>query len=102
MKNEKSVSAEYFRKWAQKNHPDYEERMAEAELEINLEMKIREMRKAQKLTQADLAKKMNTQQANISRLEKDITNIKLDTLMKLAAVFGKRLNITFQDIIVSE
>jgi len=45
---------------------------------------------------------MNTKQANISRFEKDISNVKLETLIKLARALGKTLEITFKDIAIAK
>ena len=95
MKKERVVSATSFRRRAQERDENYAERMDEAALEIHLEMEIRRLRKAQKLTQADLAEKMHTKQASVSRLEKDVANVKLHTLIKLAMALGKRLEIRF-------
>ena len=75
---------------------NFDELMQEATWEIHLEMEIRRLRKEQNLTQKELAKKMNTQQATISKLEKDITHVKLETLVKLANAFDKELIVRFQ------
>jgi len=47
----------------------------------------------QNLTQADLAKKMDTRQSNISRLESGNYNPSLNFLRKVALSLGKNLHI---------
>ena len=102
MKKEKYLTSGELTTWMEKNIDDYEKKMEEARLELNLEVRIREMRKNQKLSQADLAKRMNTRQGSVSRFEKDISNVKLETLIKLASALGKTLEITFKDMAVVE
>jgi transcriptional regulator with XRE-family HTH domain len=48
--------------------------------------KIRQLREAKKLTQADLAKKLNTTQQTIQRWEAGKTNISSDSLKELAII----------------
>lgn len=50
-------------------------------------------RKAQNITQAELAKRVGTQKSNISRLESGNYNPSLDFLIKVADALGKRLSI---------
>lgn len=47
------------------------------------------------LTQAELAKKLKTKQANISRLESGKVSPSIPFLQKVAEVFGKKLEIKF-------
>ncbi len=54
---------------------------------------IIEARKQQKLSQADLAKRIGTQKSNISRLESGNYNPSLDFLIKVAQCLGKDLKI---------
>lgn len=54
---------------------------------------IIQARKEQKMTQADLAKRMGTQKSNISRLESGNYNPSLDFLSKVAHCLGKDLKI---------
>ena len=57
---------------------------------------IIETRKAQNMTQAELAKLVGTQKSNISRLEGGNYNPSLDFLIKVAASLGKELKIQLQ------
>lgn len=53
-------------------------------------------RKAVGWTQKQLAEKMGTKQANISRFENGNANPSLEFLQKMANSMGKRLHITFE------
>ena len=52
-------------------------------------------RKEAGLTQKQLAEKMGTKQANISRFENGNANPSLEFLQKMASCLGKTLHITF-------
>jgi len=54
---------------------------------------IREARAAKKLTQAELAKKVNMPQSVIARLESGNHGVSLDTLSKIAHVIGKQVKL---------
>jgi DNA-binding XRE family transcriptional regulator len=47
------------------------------------------------MTQGELAKKLHTKQQVVSRMEQDKYKPTLNTLEKIAQVFGKRLEINF-------
>ena len=53
-------------------------------------------RKSAGLTQKQLAEKMGTAQANISRFENGNANHSLDFLQKMASCMGKTLHISFE------
>ena len=53
-------------------------------------------RKAAGLTQKELAERMGTAQANISRFENGNANPSLEFLQKMAASMGKTLHISFE------
>ena len=57
--------------------------------------KVIQARVAAGLTQAELAKKIGTRQANISRLESGTYNPSIELLMKVAQATGKRLEVNF-------
>ena len=57
---------------------------------------ILQLRKHKKMSQQTLAKKIGTTQSNIARMEAGNQNFSLATLGKLAAVFGKRLEVNFR------
>jgi len=53
-------------------------------------------RKEAGLTQKQLAEKMGTAQANISRFENGNANPSLEFLQKMAACMGKKLHVSFE------
>lgn len=57
--------------------------------------KIADLRERAHMTQAQLARKLHTKQQVISRLEQDRYQPSFRTLEKIAAVFGKRVEINF-------
>jgi DNA-binding XRE family transcriptional regulator len=99
MTKEKRISAKKLNAWAKEHYEDYDELMAEADLEIRLEIRIKEIRKSLKMTQKDLAKKMNTKQSNISKFEQDLSHVQINTLRKLAVALSKTMKITFEDVV---
>lgn len=84
VKNE-LMQDEEFRSEYEKLQPRYE-----------IISQIIEARKAQNMTQAELAKLVGTQKSNISRLEGGNYNPSLDFLIKVAASLGKELKIQLQ------
>ena len=57
--------------------------------------KIIELRVKNEMTQAQLAKKLNTKQASISRFESGNVNPTVDFMLMVSKALGKKLNITF-------
>ncbi len=57
--------------------------------------RIIELRKMKKLSQAELAKRIGTQQSNVARMEQGEQNFTYDTLEKIAHSFGKELRVEF-------
>lgn len=64
--------------------------------EYELLDKIISLRLRQKMTQKQLAKRLDTKQSAISRLEKGMINPTVDFLNKLASAFGKKLVVEFK------
>ncbi len=50
--------------------------------------RLRELRKARGLTQAELARQIGIQQSDLSRMEKGTYRVSLDNLFKILTVFG--------------
>lgn len=66
---------------------------------VALAQKIAELRDAQHLKQADLARKLNVSQQFISQIETgDSINLTLDTLVKLARSLNRGIKISFTKI----
>ncbi len=64
--------------------------------EYELLDKIISLRLRQKMTQKQLAERLDTKQSAISRLEKGMINPTVDFLNKLASAFGKKLTVEFK------
>ncbi len=54
---------------------------------------LRKARTEAKITQTELAKRLNTKKSSISRIENHAEDIKLSTLVKVAAALDKQLKI---------
>lgn len=77
---------------------EYRYGYAESFLNSYIAAQIKILREQRKLTQAQLAEKIGTKQAGISRLENvNYTAWKVDTLTRLARAFGVRLRISFEE-----
>lgn len=59
-------------------------------------VKIVELRKKAKLSQSDLAKKMNVKREFVSRIESGNQNITLETLIRIANAVGKEFKFSFE------
>lgn len=57
--------------------------------------KLIELRIKNEMTQAQLAKKLKTKQASISRFESGNVNPTIDFMLMVSQALGKKLNITF-------
>ena len=62
--------------------------------ELKIGMLIKEMRLENGMTQEQLAKKLSTKKSVISRMENHSEDIRLSTLKRVAAVFGKQLKVS--------
>ena len=78
--------------------PAYAAAHAELADEFALASAIIAARSAAGLTQADLAKRMNTTQTAIARLESGRARPSTQTLAKLATATGHRLQINFEPV----
>lgn len=61
--------------------------------EFKIGTMIKEMRLESGMTQEELAEKLDTKKSVISRMENHSDDIRLSTLQKVAAVFGKQLKV---------
>ena len=59
-------------------------------------MELRKMRRKLRLSQAQLARKMNVKREFISRIESGRQNITLETLYRIAEATGKKFEIQFK------
>src|SRR2546426_5726578 len=59
--------------------------------------KIRELRKARSLTQAELAGKIGIQQSDLCRMETGEYKVSLDTLFRILSIFGINIGEFFKE-----
>ena len=79
-----------------RNNPAFRKAYDEEVTRLQIGYKITQLRQMRHLSQAELARKVNTTQQNISRLE-DLRNarINIKTLTRLAVALKARLSIDF-------
>jgi DNA-binding XRE family transcriptional regulator len=83
----------------QLNDPKFRKGYELERAKVALAQKIAELRDAQHLKQADLAKRLNVSQQFISQIETgDSINLTLDTLVKLARSLNRGIKISFTKI----
>jgi len=63
--------------------------------QLEISYKILQLRKKQKLSQKDLAKKLKTTQSAIARMEAGEQNLTIETLQKVASAFDYNLKVDF-------
>ncbi|MCL4322641.1 MAG: helix-turn-helix domain-containing protein [Deltaproteobacteria bacterium] len=65
------------------------------ELRYQFIQKIIELREENKISQSQLAKKIGTTQAVISRIESGSVNVGIDMIQRIAAAFGRTAKVNF-------
>ncbi|MBI4359996.1 MAG: helix-turn-helix transcriptional regulator [Candidatus Jacksonbacteria bacterium] len=85
--------AEYLKK--QLKNPAIKKAYDEEGMRLDVAFQLNKLREKQGLTQQALAYKLNTTQSVIARMEQGRQNFTLDTLHRLADVFGKELRVEF-------
>ncbi|MBI3955866.1 helix-turn-helix transcriptional regulator [Candidatus Gottesmanbacteria bacterium] len=75
--------------------PEFRKAWKDSEAEYLVSKAIIERRLAKKLSQRDLARRVKTSQAAISRVESMNGNPSLEFLKRIAAALGSNLRITF-------
>jgi predicted transcriptional regulator len=71
--------------------PDFKEEWDKLELRYAVIKQLIKIRNSYNLSQAQLAQKLNTTQAVISRIENGTVNIGIDFIEKLAKAFDKKI-----------
>lgn len=84
----------YFRERAAED-PEFAAASREEADKLQLAHRIRELREAKKLSQAQLAEMIETKQPSIARIESGRTLPRLDVLQRIASALGMRLTIDF-------
>jgi ribosome-binding protein aMBF1 (putative translation factor) len=77
-------------------NPAFRAAWKESEVEYVLAKQLIEKRLKKHISQRELAKRANTTQAVISRIETMNANPSLNTLQRIASVLNAKLRITFQ------
>lgn len=62
---------------------------------LEIAYQVLQLRKARKMSQADLARKLGTTQSNVARIEAGRQNFTTHTLYQIATAFGKELKVEF-------
>jgi len=96
-KEMKRSSVEDFYKSGKKSIKNLDILLEQAQVAMNLEDEMRALRKREKVTQKDLAKRMNIAQTNISRIENDILHAKFDAVLTYLSALGKTMKIVVVD-----
>ncbi|MFC1239974.1 helix-turn-helix domain-containing protein [Treponema vincentii] len=73
--------------------PEFEKAFNAGYEEFKIGAIIKEMRIESGMTQEELARKLDLKKSVISRMENHSDDVKLSTLQKVAAAFGKQLKI---------
>ena len=71
--------------------PDFKEEWDKLELRYAVIKQLIKIRNSYNLSQAQLAQKLNTTQAVISRIENGTVNISIDFIERLAKAFDKKI-----------
>ena len=67
----------------------------EEDQRLEIAYKILQLRKHQKFSQKELARKLDTTQSVVARIEAGKQNLTTDTLQKVASVFKRNLKVEF-------
>ncbi len=76
-------------------NPKFKRYYEEYGKQLEIAYQILQLRKRNKISQAELAKKIGTKQSNIARMESGQQNFTTDTLQKIASAFKRDLKIEF-------
>ena len=95
-KNKQIVYPSFSKYLAEKlKDKEFREAFEKEGQQLELSYKILQLRKKQKLSQEELAKKLNTTQSVVARIEAGKQNFTLETLQKIASAFKHELKIDF-------
>ncbi|OGG29266.1 hypothetical protein A3A63_03670 [Candidatus Gottesmanbacteria bacterium RIFCSPLOWO2_01_FULL_46_9] len=76
--------------------PVFKKEWEASEVEYQVSRQIISERLRQHMTQKELAKKVNTTQAVISRIEHMTENVSMELLKRIATAFGTRVKVQFE------
>jgi len=78
---------------AELKNPDFKQEWENSELRYKLIKQLIKLRNNYNMSQSDLAKKIGTTQAVISRIENGTTNIGIDFIDRIAKAFDKKVEL---------
>ncbi len=86
-----------FTKYLEKQlkNEEFKKEWDSLELRYQFIQKLIELREENKISQLQLAKKIGTTQAVISRIESGNVNIGIDMIQRIAAAFGRTAKVSF-------
>jgi len=79
----------------QLKNPLFKKYYDEFGMQLDIAFKIHQLRKKQRMSQSELAKKIGTTQSNIARMEIGNQNFTIITLHKIAKAFKRELKVEF-------
>ena len=79
----------------QLKNKEFKEEWDSMELRYQFIQKLIELREENKISQSQLAKKIGTTQAVISRIESGSVNVGIDMIQRIAAAFGRTAKVSF-------
>jgi DNA-binding XRE family transcriptional regulator len=79
----------------QLENEEFKKEWDKLELRYQFVQKLIALREENKISQAELAKRIGTTQAVISRIENGNVNIGIDTIQKIAKAFGRTARLSF-------
>ena len=96
IKNKKIVYPSFRKHLAKElKDPEFRRYFDEYGKQLETAYKILQLRKKQKLTQKQLAKKINTTQSVVARMEAGNQNFTLETLQRIASALNHNLKVDF-------
>lgn len=93
--NKRDIKAQTLEQYLQKQYPSKKARATADERFRRLELgyEIYSARRKRKLTQVELAKKMQTTQSEVARIESGDQNLTYDKLVTIAKILSKEIRI---------
>jgi len=76
-------------------NPEFKQEWDNLELRYAIVKQLIKLRNSYNLSQSELAKRIGTTQAVISRIENGSVNVGVDMINRIAKSFGKHIEITF-------
>jgi len=96
MKHKKIIYPSFERYLAQQmKNKVFKKAYKEESQRLEIAYQVLQLRKQQKLSQKELAQKLNTTQSVVARIEAGQQNFTTDTLQKIAGAFNRNIRIEF-------